>query len=397
LFTLVSSTTDSWDDASLAVASMTTGQYKVVLEGGSQARYSPTGHIVYARIGILFAVAFDLEKLEVTGQPVPVLRGVMTYPRFGGVAFALSETGSLVYAPGPSKLSDSRVVWVDRDGRTEQLIENLGPLQTLDLSPDGRVLAIQNLGGIDHIWLYDIERGTLRRWSSEWDHFTPVWVPSGREIAFASARGGAWGLYKQALDTGAKEELLTTSEYMQVATSWSPDGAVLLFDKYGVETGADVWMLSLSSDLTPEPLINGRANENWAAFSPNGKWIAYQSDETGRFEVYLRPFPTGGEIRQVSSGGGDHPTWNPNGEELFYASGDKMTAVTVNIEGDLVVGRPSVLFERRRNPELPNFAVTPDGQRFIFIDDSVAEPAPTHLVLVQNFGEELKRLAPPRN
>jgi serine/threonine-protein kinase len=156
-------------------------------------------------------------------------------------------------------------------------------------------------------------------------------------------------------------------------------------------------MLSLSGDREAEPFLNGRANEMWPAFSPNGRWIAYQSDETGEFEIYIRRFPGGGGMRQVSTGGGAYPVWNPNGKELFYRSGDKMMALAVETEGDLVLGRPTVLFERPYPPGFSTFAVTPDGRRFIDLDDSVAEAAPTHLVLVQNFGEELKRLAPPRN
>jgi hypothetical protein len=140
--------------------------------------------------------------------------------------------------------------------------------------------------------------------------------------------------------------------------------------------GADIWMLSLSHDRKREPFLNGRANEMWPAFSPNGGWIAYESDETGEFEIYLRRFPGGGDMSRVSTGGGSYPVWNPNGRELFYRSGDNMMAVAVDTEGDLVLGRPAVLFERRFSPwGYADFAMT-DGQRFIALDDTVAEPAP---------------------
>ena len=396
LFTLATSTTESWDDASVAVAAMRTGEYKIVLKGGSDARYSPTGHLVYARGGALHAVTFDLEKLEVTGQPVPVLPGVMTSVASGQAEFALAENGSLVYAPGLSRTKDRRVVWVDRDGRVEPLIETPRPFIALGLSPDGRFLALQVHTCIDSIWLYEIARGTLTRWTTEWDNFTPAWAPSGREIAFASARGSALNLYKHGVDGVGEAKRLTTNDHTQFPTSWSPDGAVLAFEDNAVETGVDIWMLSISGDPAPEPFLHGRANEMWPAFSPNGRWIAYQSDETGQFEVYVRRFPGGGGMRQVSTEGGAFPIWNPNGKELFYLSGDKMMAVVVETEGELVLGRPTVLFERHY-PRDSTFAVTPDGRRFIVLDDSVAEAAPTYLVLVQNFGEELKRLAPPRN
>ena len=398
LFTIGTSTMESWDDASIAVASMKTGEYKVVLKGGAHARYSPTGHLVYARGGNLHALGFDLKKLEVTGTPVPVQPQVMTEPAVGVAEFALSDNGSLVYAPGFSRTLDCRVVWVDRTGRVEPLIETPRPFGPLSLSPDGRTLALQVQGGIDSIWLYEMARGTLTRWTAEWDNGTPVWAPSGREIAFTSPREGAWNLYKQAVEGAEPAGRLTTSDYTQTAGSWSPDGAVLAYHEDAGESGADIWLHSLSRGHEPEPFLNGRANEMVPAFSPDGRWIAYQSDETGEFEIYLRRFPGGGGMSRVSTGGGSYPVWNPNGKELFYLSGNRMMAVAVETEGELVLGRPAVLFERRFSPlGYADFAVTPDGQRFIALDDSVAEPAPTHLVLVQSFGEELKRLVPVKD
>ncbi len=397
LFTIGTSTMESWDDASIAVASMKTGEYKVVLEGGFHARYSPTGHLLYARSGTLYAVSFDRKRLEVTGRPVPVVRGVTTLPNGGGAAFAVSENGSLVYAPGLSRTTDARVIWVDRAGRAEPLIETPRPLLNLTLSTDGLFLAFYIMSGNDSVWLYEIERETLTRWTSEWDHGNPLWAPNTREIAFGSLRPDGFHLYKQSVHGDGIAELLWKSYHWMAPTSWSPDGAVLLLDAFDAETGMDVWMLPISGDRKAEPVLDERANEERAAFSPGGEWIAYQSDETGQFEIYLRRFPSGRDKKLVSTGGGDHPKWNPNGKELFYWSGDKMMSVAIEAGADLILGRSAVLFQRRRNPVVPQFEVTPDGQRFIFIDDSVAEPAPTHLVLVQNFGEELKRLVPQTN
>jgi serine/threonine-protein kinase len=393
LFTLATSTTDSWDDASIAMASMQTGERKVVLEGGSYARYSPTGHLVYVRRGSLHAVSFDLRKLEVTGPPALVLPQVMTNFVVGTAEFALAENGSLVYVPGLSTTGLRRVVSVDRDGRVETLLETPRLLNDLSLSPDGRLLALGVAGGIESIWTYEIDRETLTRWTSEWDNFHPVWAPSGREIAFASARASGWSLYKRDVDGVGEAERL---DAVGTPASWSPDGAVLAFNEYSAETGDDIWMLPLSGDRKPEFFLNGRANETWPSFSPDGRWVAYQSDETGEFEIYLRQFPGGGGMRPVSTGGGAFPVWNPRGKELFYVSGDKMMAVVVETEGELLLGRPTVLFERRRNAS-ESFAVTPDGQRFMFIEYGDDRPAPTHLVLVQNFSEELKRLVPVKD
>lgn len=200
------------------------------------------------------------------------------------------------------------------------------------------------------------------------------------------------------MDGGGNAERLATSDYVQIPTSWSPDGTVLAFHELRSETRADVFLVSLSGDLEPKPFLNGRAKEMWAAFSPGGEWIAYPSDETGRFEVYVRRYPDGGSLRQVSSDGGAYPVWSASGKELFYRNGDKLMAVAVETDKNLVLGSPTVLFERRYGRSLfSTFAVSSDGHRFIDLDDSVAEPTPTHLVLVQNFSEELKRLVPPRN
>jgi Tol biopolymer transport system component len=339
-------------------------------------------------------VTFDAMKLEVTGQPVPMAVEVMTAFAFGAAQFALSDSGDLVYIPRPPKDYSTTVISVDRDGRIEPLIETERPFVDLRLSPDGGTLALQIGGAMETIWLYEIARGTMTRWNSEWDNLTPVWAPSGQEIAFVSARPERWSLFKRPVHGKGEAELLATGG--KIPTSWSPDGAVLLFEEDRLETGTDIWLLPLSGERRPEPFLNGRGSEMSAAYSPNGKWVAYQSDETGRFEIYVRRFPDDGVLRAVSTGGGDHPIWNPTGKELFYSSGERMMAVAVETGDELVLGRPKVLFERRRTASEP-FAVTPDGQRFLALDESVAEAAPTHLVLVQNFAEELKRLAPPRN
>jgi Tol biopolymer transport system component len=315
-----------------------------------------------------------------------------------GVAnFALSENGTLVYAPGLSRTEDRSVVWVDRQGRIQPIIDTPRPFSAIALSPHGQHLALQVLSGLSTIVLYNIERKTFTRWTSEWDNAVPVWNPNGHEIAFTSARGSNWNLYKRSVDGSEGAERLATSAFVQIPTSWAPDGKTLAFREGSNETGMDIFVLSLEGDRRPQSLVAGRANESRAIFSPNGRWIAYQSDETGREEIYVCRFPGCTGKRPVSVEGGALPVWNPNGQELFYRSGDKIVAVAVKTDGALVLGTPTVLFTRRYPRTLfPDFGVSRDGQRFIDLDDSVAEPAPTHLVLVQNFDEELKRLVPTR-
>ena len=357
---------------------------------------APSGHLVYARAGSLLAVPFDLQRLEVTGQPVEVVSGVMMTPSGGGAEFALSDTGTLVYAPGLSRTEDRRVVWIDRQGRTEPLIERPGPFTALALSPDGQSVALQRQGGLETIVIYDIARGTPTHWTSEWDNASPLWSPTGRGIVFTSARASNWDLYKGPVNQSQEVEMLATSDFVKVPMSWSPDGKVVAFQTGRQETGQDIFVLSLNGERKQEPLVTGRANEGAPAFSPDGRWIAYESDETGEFEIYICRYPRGDGRQRVSNGGGTLPRWNPRGQELFYRNGDKMMAVAVST-GDASLGTPTLLFERRYGPTLFNrFDVSPDGKRFVDLDDSVAEPPPTHLVLVQNFGEELKRRVPTR-
>ncbi len=224
------------------------------------------------------------------------------------------------------------------------------------------------------------------------DNNFPIWTPDSRRVTFGSTRAGRGDLFWQAADGSGQPERLTTSEHVKYAVSWSPDGKILAFVGERPEKGWDIWVMSMDGDRIPEPFLQTDFNEYGPMFSPNGLWIAYSSDESGRREVYVRPFPSAEGKRQVSTGGGDWPKWHPNGKELFYLNGDKMIVVDVETEGELTLGDPRLLFEK--SLANPYYDVTPDGQRFVMIEEGESQPAPTQLILVQNWGEELKRLVP---
>jgi serine/threonine-protein kinase len=391
LFTIGTSTTESWADGDVAVASMVTGEYRTVLRGGVHARYSPSGHIVYHRAGTLYAAAFDVERLEVTGPPMPVVPGVMSDPAGGSAEFALAQNGTLVYAPGRSRTVDRQLVRIDRRGRAEPLVETPRAFGSFGLSPDGHHVAAHVMGGIGSIWLLDLAGGTPTRWTTEWDNTTPLWDPTGRQIMFSSSRRSAFDLYRQSVDGVAAAERIVASEFWKIPTSWSPDGTTVAYDERG-----DIFTVDVKPGSQATPFVNSRARERSAAFSPSGQWLAYVSDESGQDEVYARRFPYGDRRRPISVGGGTNPVWNPDGTELFYRNGFKMMSVVIQDAENMVVARPRMLYERRFGRTISDaFAVTPDGQYFIDLDDTVAEPPPTELVLVQNFADELKRLAPP--
>ena len=398
LFTIGTGDITSFDDASIAVLSLETGEYRVLVEGGTNARYSTTGHLVYARAGSLLAVPFDLNELRVKGAPTPILHGVTISSVNGPAEFSVSRDGSLIYAPGDSRGDNHRVLWVDREGQAQPLIETPRGFYLPRLSPDGRLLALNISGANGSVWVYDLHRSSLARLTFSFDNDYAIWTPDSRRVTFGSTREGPWNLFWQTADGSAKAERIVPSEHRQQPASWSPNGKVLAFEEFRPETGRDIWILAREDDRKPEPFLKTEFNEGDPMFSPGGRWIAYVSDESGQYEVYVRPFPSSERKFQVSTEGGTPPVWNPGGRELFYRNGDKMMVVDIETKGDLTLGKPRLLFERR-SPGWWGlyFDVAPDGQRFVMIDDSEAKPAPTQLNLVLNWSEELKRLAPNDN
>ena len=232
LFSIGTSDIESYDDASVAALSLETGEYTVILKGGSNARYSATGHLLYVRAGALLAVPFDLANLRTTGTPVSVLHGVASDPIFGSSEFGISRDGSLIYTPENSRRYERRVLWVDREGRSELLIEAPRPFDSPRLSPNGRLLAVTIEGANNSLWVYDLERGTLTRLVSGFTNWIPVWTPDGLRVAFTSNREGTDNLFWQAVDGSDQPERLTESEYRQMPSSWSSDGRSWLSRKF---------------------------------------------------------------------------------------------------------------------------------------------------------------------
>jgi len=337
-----------------AVLSLETGERKVVLEGGRQAHYAPTGHLVYELFGTgtLMAVPFDLGRLEITGDSVPLLQGVRQAPN-GWVDYSFSGDGTLVYVPGGSEGGLFRLVWVDRQGAVEPLGAPPHVYRAPRLSPDGgRVAVTITDTGVD-IWVYDIVRQTLTRLTFEGDNQQPQWTPDGKRVTWRSIREGVPGnlFWKLADGTGAVERL-TTSEFRQNPGSWSPDGQFLAFYQRpsggASPTARDIWILPLEGEGKPQSILQTQFNELGPVFSPDGRWLAYVSDESGRYEIYVRPFPKVEEGKwQISTDGGTELRWAANGRELFYRneSGGQMMAVNITTEPTFGAGTPRLLFE----------------------------------------------------
>jgi serine/threonine protein kinase/Tol biopolymer transport system component len=383
----------------LALLSLETGESRELLEGSTyiyQAQILPTGHLVYAQSGGLWAVPLDLSRLELTGSPVSVLGGVHEVTRavIGPIAyFAAADKGSLAYVPGRATGGTS-LAWVDREGR-EIAWKEEETLQNPRLSPDGSRVAmtLASREGRD-IWVYEIDRGARTRLTFGGMNTEPIWSPDAARIAFAS--GTDLDLKSVPADGSASAEVLLQKKENQLPTSWSPDGRTLAFYEINPDTARDVWTTTLDGQGEPTPVLVTEFNEHSPMFSPDGRWLAYVSDESGREEIYLRPFSGPGAKHPVSTEGGREPVWSADGSELFYRSGDKVMAVAVETEPDLTTGTPRVLFEGPYVMYLGggnNYDVSPDGRRFLMIRRELG-PAPRQINVVLNWAEELKRLVP---
>ena len=396
LFTLARRASGS--GAQIVAQSLETGERRVLIEGGIDARYLPTGHLVYGFEGDLLAVPFDVDRLEVTGDPVPVVEDVRT-TAFGGAAqFTFSETGALVYIPGAIREPERTLVWVDRGGNATPLAEMRRAYQRPRFSPDGKRLAVMVGSGVEaDVWLLDTGRGVLTRMTFE-GGVRLIWTPDGTRIVFASVRvaGNFDMFWKPANGSGAADQL--TEGAYRIPDSISPDGKFLLFRQQNADTEADIGVTSFEEQSEPEILLGTPFNELHATISPDGRWFAYTSDESGRPEVYVRSFPDLGGKWQVSAEGGGEPVWSRDGKELFYRSGDKMMAARIATEPELAAERPVVLFEGAYELSgggvTSNYDVAPDGRFVMIRSDQDSRSTEQQINVVLNWFEELTARVP---
>jgi serine/threonine protein kinase/Tol biopolymer transport system component len=386
----------------VAVLSLETGEQRILVEGVTEARYAPTGpdsrgtgHLVFARAGSLLAAPFDPARLTLTGPAVLVLQGVRT-EAYGAGQFTFSLDGSLVYVPGAA-VGASTLAWVDRRGVAQSLAVPSQLYGTPRVSPEGRHVAVIISGTTTDVWIYELARGTLSRLTLEGNNGGPVWTPDGKRVAFASSRGGQRNIFWKPADGSAEAEQLLASEYDQVPESWSPDGAVLAFTEYHPTTRADLWVLPLKGERKPQPFLRTRFTEWGPMFSPDGRWIAYTSDESGQYEVYVRPYPDPGQKWQISTDGGEEPLWSSDGRELFYRNGQKWMAVAVATKPEFRADRPRLLFEGSYlNVPGYSYDIAPDGRRFLMLQPVAQEVTATQLNVVLGWFEELRRRVPPK-
>jgi len=383
----------SMGEQAIAVQPLETGARRVLSVKGACPRYASSGHLVFLRDDqSLMAAPFDLSRLEVTGPPVPVAEGVLLHQPSGAAQYAFSENGSLVYVASGAGLTEATMVWVDRRGKVEPMTPTRHDFDMPRISPDGQRVAV----GFDReVWIYEIARGAFSRLTFHSGHH-PIWTPDGRRVAFMSWSAGPINQFWVRADGSASPERLVTSEHAQFPESFTPDGQHLLFMDIDPETLNDLWVLPLAGERKATPLVRTPFQERGAAFSPDGRWVAYSSDESGAWQVYMQPYAAPGGKAQVSTDGGTEALWAPDGHELFYRNGNKMMVVDVEAGNSFVAGKPRLLFEGRYAmgpaPGFTNYDVSRDGQRFLMIKSEQASP-PTQLSVVLNWFEDLKRRA----
>jgi serine/threonine-protein kinase len=392
LFTLLPAGRN-WNGASACVQRLATGERKIVLDEATDARYLETGHLVFSRGTSLLAVVFDRETFETRGPPIPIAEDVLRGYLFssGAGQFSFSKTGVLAYAVDVP-WHDMSPVWVDRKGVEELISVPPRRYQHARISPDGGRALVDSVDSQD-LWLYELDRGTMSRLTVEQTFLHPVWSPDGSRVVFDATAGHA--LYWTAADGSTPPELLLTdAEAFLSPVSISPDGRFLAFERSVDYVTFDIGILPLEGDRVPRPLLATAFHESAPVFSPDGRWLAYVSNETGRYEVYVQAFPGPGGKRLISNGGGREPLWSRTGDEIFYRNGRAMMAVPVATGSGFAAGSPRKLFEGAYNIEPisahPVYDVSGDG-RFLMVKSLSPLEVPRRIRLVLDGLEELKR------
>jgi serine/threonine-protein kinase len=401
LFSVLTGSAVSWDQAQIAVQSLDSGERNVLFEGGSSVRYLQTGHIAFARGTELLGIVFDVDNLTLSGGPFPLLgairraAGAVT----GEASYSISSDGTLAYVPGFEAQELSVLAWVDRNGEERLIGAPPGYYTSPRISPDGTKVAVNVRDEESELWTWDLARERLTRLTFDpgQDRF-PLWSPSGQRIAYSSQEAGGDALYWRAADGTGEATRLTDPGRQIFPTSFLPDATEVLV--YGASTGGDdnddiaVFRFETGETI---PLLSTAYGERMPALSPDGRWLAYVSNEFVRDEIYVRPYPDleGGRW-QVSTNGGTEPLWSRNGEELFFRSGDTLLSVPVETEPSFQAGTPDVVLEGQRFVLFGgrSYDASQDGERFLIAKQAGDLSGSSRVIVVQNWFDEVRRRTP---
>ncbi|MCU0225424.1 MAG: serine/threonine-protein kinase [Acidobacteria bacterium] len=391
------------DERQIVAQSLETGERQVLVPGGDTARYLPSGFLLYARQDSLYAVPWRAGQPG-AGSAAPVT--LSEYPRLeneGAAAYAVSDSGTLAYLEGGPTRYSYRLVWVDRDGKVEPLPFPERDYEAVAIAPDGQRAVVQVSEGTVGLWIFDFTRHTMTPLvTTGGSSQAPVWTTDGSRVAYRATRRGTRTVYWKASDgTGDEQPLTVGRGVTETPTSVSPDGQWLVFQDIGGEAKGAIttWRMRLSGDRTPQPLGQPGSTQTGGQVSPDGRWLAFVSSASGQNELYVQPYPGPGPSKLLSSGGGSEPRWSRDGRELFYVSGSRFLAVDVPARPGAPWGEPRVLFEgqfRRASNANTASDVSPDGGRFLRIQQSVPDRSQDHIDVVLNWHAELDAKAPAR-
>jgi len=416
LFTAHVATAGGFDAATLKVVDLDSGEQTVVYRGGYYGRYAESGHLLFVNDGTLFAVPFDVDSLQIAGSVAPVAEGVADDPGSGGAQYSVSSNGILAHRRGSSGPGRYPAVWLDRESQTTTLLPEPRTYVEARVSPDGRRVALTELnGGNWDVWVYDLDRGTRTRLTfGDGIEGPAVWSPDSAELIYSSDADGSDDLWRKSADGSGEAVQLTHEDVQLFVSDWSADGRYVLTLRGGAADeaagwagGADIGYMDLQADEpTVVPFLATRFGESEAAFSPDGRWVAYQSNESGRVEVYVRPFPPAGGRWQVSDEGGAYARWAANGRELYYRTDDGIIVVSIGDGATFSASRPRLLASGNfmggltgvavAGSTFADYDVAPDG-RFVMFPSSGDEAPNIQLArVVVNWFPELRRLVPRR-
>jgi serine/threonine-protein kinase len=396
-----------WNTSQIVVQNIQTGTRKVVIQAGSEAHYVPTGHLIYSIGATIYAVPFDLKKLQATGGPVPVLEGVRRSQQAQTAAafLAFSDDGSLVWVQGGVTGGAPRILTlVDRSGAKKPLPLPPAGYDYPRISPDGKRLVVSIADAAEaNVWIYDFDGKTsIRRLTFGGKSESPIWTPDSKRIAFRSDRDGG-GIYLQAADGNGTAERLTTVEKgnaYHAPLEWTGDGKTLLFFISLGSGAGNVWTVGLDGDRKTQPLFNsGTGNTRRTSFSPDGRWITYASNEEKDFSVYVQPFPpTGAKYKISGKESADSPLWTPDGKQIIFAVGRRLMSVDVQTTPSFAFSEPKVLPIEIENTQGRPYDITRDSKQFLVMQrpeqSATAEKTSLQINVVLNWFRELQERVP---
>ncbi|MGA2845691.1 MAG: protein kinase [Candidatus Acidiferrales bacterium] len=381
----------SFNEARIEVLSLSSGKRKVLIEGGTNGRYIPGGYVAYARNGTLYVVGFDPKRMEVTGTPIPVTEGIMTGASNGDATFAVSNNGTLAFQPGSFVAYQRSLVWLDRTGKSTNITEGVKPYSSPIVSPDGKRIALTLQGSSFDVWVYDLERGTFTKASFGGDDYEPYWSPDGKMLAYTSSKSGSMQAYVKHGILQGDETMVTDGAPLRNLSGWTADGRELIFSRDNKETGTDIYAVAVEGDHKLRPLVVAPFDQDVASLSPDGKWLAYVSYESGQGEVFAQAMNDPNTRAQISSDGGLFPRWSRSSNELFFLAKDGLMSVKFTPGNVLNPGKPVKLFQNKR--AWSGYDVAADG-RFVVAVEADDKATSSQLNVILHWFEELKQDQP---